>query len=326
MAGFFYTIRAKLTAKTVPPERAAASFASFSPVVTWGKSFEDRYRHWDKEQKPTRSSIQELTIYKKFIGPIAQGKKVLVLGPTPELRDFAAGCNATVVVADISPVCIEEATKYLTTADPRNEQRIVGNWLSLPFPDGYFDIVLGDMVLNQFPPDTKEREFLREMRRICAAAGKFVSRFIFTDPDFLPKSLPDAVQQRTEDPSLSRQEKVQAIAIMSLGCTYDRSSRLNNLYGAWKVLEELCATKEIGWRARSMVRDAIQHLKNNGLPGGRWWTYPSETGLMRLITEYFDITERAYATDQPFGRFLPVMSCAPKRSTQQPSPLHVDNP
>jgi len=196
MAGFFYTIRAKLTAKTVPPERAAASFASFSPVVTWGKSFEDRYRHWDKEQKPTRSSIQELTIYKKFIGPIAQGKKV----------------------------------------------------------------------------------------------------------------------------------KVQAIAIMSLGCTYDRSSRLNNLYGAWKVPEEPCATKEIGWRARSMVRDAIQHLKNNGFPGGRWWTYPSETGLMRLITEYFDITERAYATDQPFGRFLPVMSCAPKRSTQQPSPLHVDNP
>ena len=322
MTGFFHTIRAKLTAKTASPGRSASSLASFAPVVGWGRSFEDRYKHWDKEQRLTRPSPQDLAIYKKFIGPIAQGKKVLVLGPTPELRDLVAGHN--VVVADRSPTCIEEATKYLTTADPRNEQGVVGDWLSLPFPDGYFDIILGDMVLNQFPPG-KEEGFLRNVRRICADTGKFVSRFSFTNPDFLPKHLPSEVKRRIDAPFLSRQEKVYAIANMALACTHDRSLRLNNLYGAWTVLEELCTTKEIGWRARSMVRDAVRNLKNNGFPGDRWWVCASETELVRLITEYFDITERAHTTDQPFGRFLPIMSCAPKKSTQRPSPLHVDN-
>ncbi len=323
MMGFFRTIRAKLTAKTASPERAAASFAQFDPVVTWGKSFEDRYKHWDKEQRLTRPSPRELEIYKKLVGPITQRKKVLVLGPTPELRDLVAGHD--VVVADRSPTCIKEATKYLTTADPRSEQQVVGDWLSLPFPDGYFDIVLGDLVLNQFPPG-KEEGFLRKVSRICAGTGKFVSRFSFTNPDFLPKHLPSEAKLRIDAPFLSRQEKVQAIANMALACTYDRPLRLNNLYGAWTVLDDLCATKGGARRARSMVRDAIRHLKNNGLPGDRWWVCASETELVRLITEYFYITERAYTTDQPFGRFLPIMSCAPKELTQQPSPFHVDNP
>src|SRR3989338_5118674 len=280
------------------------------PKGVWGKGFEERYKQWDKEGRPTRPSPQEIEIYRRFLGPLSREKKILILGPTPELRDLVAGYP--VVVTDMSLSNIHEATKYLTQANAVEETHVENDWLSLPFPRGFFDLILGDIVLNQFMPGEQEKKFLQVIKKLCTPEGRFISRFIFLDPSFTSQNLGGKLKRITRDTSFSRGEKVFLIANAALCCTAEHALRLNNLYFSWTMLEYLLASGDFDYFTRGLIGDAIKYLKENGFPGGRWWSYPMEADLLNLVSAYFKILQKDYASDNGGGKLFSILYCVPK--------------
>ncbi|MBU1891119.1 class I SAM-dependent methyltransferase [Patescibacteria group bacterium] len=73
--------------------------------------------------------------------------RVLVLGATPELRDYALKNGAQVTVLDQSTEAIEKMTS-LMDSDTANEITIAGNWLDMSLDDAQFDFVWGDAISN----------------------------------------------------------------------------------------------------------------------------------------------------------------------------------
>ncbi|MFY9462432.1 MAG: class I SAM-dependent methyltransferase [Candidatus Sungiibacteriota bacterium] len=292
------------------PKKATPVSSAHSAVHIWGRNYEERYKSWDKEGRLTRPSSQEIEIYRRFMGPLSGRENILVLGPTPELRDLASGCR--VVVADLSFTNIITAAKYLKRARPEAESHIESDWLSLSYPPGYFNIILGDLVLNQFPPGKKEKKFFETMRRLCAPSGCFISRFIFLNSTFQPENLRYKVGRILERKWLSHREKVFATATAAVCCAADHSIRMNNLYMAWVLLEDLLKSGGFNWYERKAIKRAVSYLKENGLPGGRWWSYSTEEYLLDLVTKHFIIADRRHATDHPAESLLPLFRCIPK--------------
>lgn len=72
----------------------------------------------------------------------------LVLGATPELRDIILSYGHTLTTVDHDQLALEDKTKQMHYAHHPNEEVITDDWLSVHFPKGTFDVVLGDGVLT----------------------------------------------------------------------------------------------------------------------------------------------------------------------------------
>jgi len=100
-----------------------------------------------------------------------------VLGSTPETRDLVLKHGGELTSIDISMEMILKTDKFLTSKDKdKNKETIIrGDWLKNPTQDGYFDVVLGDGVLNNVSIDDQSR-FLEKINRILKPGGYMILR------------------------------------------------------------------------------------------------------------------------------------------------------
>ena len=108
-------------------------------------------------------------------------------GPGTITADLAAVvAPGTLVAVDAAPEVLEEAR---VTAEARGAGNVVfeqADALSLPYPDGRFDVVHAHQVLQHLPDPVAA---LREMRRVCRRGGIVAARdgdyggFLWTPPD-----------------------------------------------------------------------------------------------------------------------------------------------
>lgn len=286
--------------------------ANFLSMKAWGQTYDERYPSWDREGKMTRPSPSEVEIYKQFLSPVVgENKRILVLGPTPELRDIVAENDP--VVVDISFKTIISASSYLKKASIDNETWIKCDWMKLPFPPAYFDVIIGDLVSNQFPPGEREEKFLDTIKNLCTPSGHFISRFMFKRTGLTKEQLENRISFLCAEPSLLKREKIFAVVNNALAHTCDDDLRLNNLYSAWRALEEILSSRRYDTKTKNIVKDSIVYLKENGFPGGRWWTPPSEKNLISLLNKYFVIKNRGHAQDYPDAPYFPIMDCVPRK-------------
>ena len=275
--------------------------------------FEKKYLHWDREGRMIRPSHEDIKIYNEFIGPVSKNKKILILGPTTELRDLIAGHKATVVVADISFKSIIRASKFLTKARTEDEIWIKSNWVDLPFGNGYFDVILGDCVVNQFSPGSEETRFLEIISKLCAPNGHLISRFIIQSPRLMPVSLGDAAAFLSKTAYLQKREKASMLANAALVYTSDGASRRYNIDLAQIALENLLREQGFRFQERSIVRGALRYLKESGLTSGQWWAPPLEKELIHLLEIRYTIVHKKHARDYPAAYCFPIMDCIPKQ-------------
>jgi SAM-dependent methyltransferase len=136
---------------------------------------------WQKMTSPSRPSLGDVQIYGGFVKQIIKDNRnyrILVLGSTPELRNLILKLGLSkktdLYILDINSAMIQARSSFLEL-DAVKEQRIIGDWLNMPFKDNFFDIVLGDEILINVVKDDRN-ELLQEIYRVLKSGGAFITR------------------------------------------------------------------------------------------------------------------------------------------------------
>ena len=155
------------------------------PAEQANYSYWGRQSHsWRQTVPPVRPSEGDIKIYEQFLRGKGDVKRVLILGSTPELREMVAReTNATIYVADESFSMLAGMLKFAPHVDPLKEKWIKDDWLALPLPAKFFDVILGDVVLHQVAPK-REHAFLQHMLFLLQDDGIFITRLFFLHQSF----------------------------------------------------------------------------------------------------------------------------------------------
>ena len=270
--------------------------------------WEKQADYWDLVPSPVRPSRNELAAYRTFWNTIPRKKRILILGSTPELRDLAAEEEgARVYVADFSPRMMLGMSKFTRRADPLKEKWVKDNWLELAFPERFFDVVLGDLVLQQFPPELEGR-FLGKVSSLVADHGVFLGRFHFLD-DRVRRAGMGSIITDALAAALTDKEKFSLIKFRVTWLSADLEKRKLDRRSASENFDEFVRAHHITHRVVRHVSEVLGANKDSY----RDWAPPSEDVLTKMLGARFTISERAVAGDYPDAEYYPILALAPLR-------------
>ena len=109
------------------------------------KEWKKTAKIWTILQPPYKPGSERIKLYKKFFQKYSPGKKVLLLGATPELRDMLAKDNCDVTLVDQSSAMLKAMTSLRRTKS--KEKIVIKNWLEY-HPKEKYDAIFGDTILN----------------------------------------------------------------------------------------------------------------------------------------------------------------------------------
>lgn len=264
--------------------------------------WENQVYSWDNYPSPIRPSRGDIGIYRNFLKQKTAKKNILILGATPELRDLVAEeAGAKIYVADFSYRMPYAMLKYTKHADPLKERWIKDNWLELPFPQGFFDVILGDLVLQQLPPQIEDA-FLKKMRLLLKQDGIFISRFQFLDEEFQKQNIDDIVRKTLNSP-LTENQKFILLKLRLIWLFADLASRQLNRRTSAQKFKEFVEKYEIKDPLLERVRDSLTADMNSC----RNWSPPEEKELTRIVSEHFIIADRKNSSDYEEARYYPIL-------------------
>ncbi|MDP2630980.1 MAG: class I SAM-dependent methyltransferase [Candidatus Uhrbacteria bacterium] len=263
-------------------------------------------RFWDVTPIPVRLSENTVEMYRRFLQKNAEkweGKRILMLGSTPELRDLLAEeASAKIYVADFSEQMPQAMLRFTKRVDPQKEEWIKANWLDLPFPERFFDVIVGDLVLQQFPPE-KELVFLEKVRNLLKSDGVFISRFQFLDKTYYNEENLAEVISKTLDGTLGDRQAISLLKLRILWSYTDLEKRTLNRRIAIKKLTDYIAVNNL---SSPRLREVLKLLltEKDSL---RNWSPPEEKELTNILSRYFTISEIKIASDHEDARYFPII-------------------
>lgn len=273
------------------------------PWVAYSKRYDKLY--WPPG-KPTK---QERKIYRKFIREcFRKGRlkraKILLLGATPSLRDELAKFNAEVTLIDLSKNIIRAMNRLIN--HKKKEIIVEGNWIRTPLPAGYFDIVIGDIVLANIDAKNRDR-FLKEVKRVLKPRGYWIHRLFY---------MPSGWGYDTTEKILKKFSKMRH--------NYDRNTELfecflTNTYNpkthevyTSKIKEALKKYWKNGryvYPDNNKVEELMNRAHEMWKPFKKMWHTGTKKDVFLWISKYFDIVKEDYATDHFFGESFPILLC-----------------
>lgn len=157
--------------------------------------------HWNTVNKnrrvftsPWAPSNGDIFLYKKYIQSLARiPKRVLVLGGTPALRRLLFSLSLFPVVIDQSSITLQYTSRLLGKNIVGKERHFKSDWRHIPFPDGFFDLIIGDLVLFQFLPE-EQNLFLSSIKKHIAPKGVFITRIHHVSPRVYEKEVSHIIQ------------------------------------------------------------------------------------------------------------------------------------
>lgn len=271
--------------------------------------WEQQAEYWSTTPSPIRPSTHDLDGYQHFLERCSRSDRVLILGSTPELRDLVSKHGvAEVCLADFSyrmPATMLQFTRHV---EPARETWVKANWFNLPFPTGFFDIILGDLVLQQFPPKL-EPKFLERIGRLLRDDGAFIGRFHFLGPELQRGTIAEVVAQ-TLGSDLSDHEKFILLKLRTLWLFADVQNReLRRDISAAK-LGEFVNTIE---NKPPLLKD-VYAATTADRDSYRRWSPPSEAALFHTLSQSFSIRERVHARDYPEAHYYPLLKLIPRHT------------
>lgn len=133
---------------------------------------------WQRITSPGRPTPEEIGIYLDFSRSLLEREqaKVLIMGATPELREMLAPFqnNAQITLADINLEMMQAMTSLVANPN-NNEIWIRSNWLEVPVPENYFDLILADFTYENLPFEFQDQYFTN-IARWLKEDGKYVGR------------------------------------------------------------------------------------------------------------------------------------------------------
>lgn len=199
-------------------------------------------RHERRERNPLHRLVEALLPRDWRIVPVesyARGR-VLVVGCAGGIETLALGA----VGLDVDFPALRVAADLASHADGASARFLAASGADLPFPDGAFDSVLSDNVVEHLPETILHRHF-REVVRVLKPGGLYA----FTTPNrlFDDSGTPDHVSLHT----YGEWEAIVAEAGFALSTTpRRRSGKLEAL--SWKIRAESRARLRWGLSRRGL--------------------------------------------------------------------------
>lgn len=159
-------------------------------VPTWGKELA---LTWTNYLPPCRPSVNEMFIYDTYARMLKEAieKKqidILVLGSTPEFRDWGFQEQMNVTVMDYSIEYHDAITREMRHKNV-NDKLVNRKWQDMDF-EGDFDIVVGDLVIGNVVID-ELASLVAAISRALRPGGYFMTKSFFWMDDYNPCLLPD---------------------------------------------------------------------------------------------------------------------------------------
>lgn len=152
----------------------------------WGK---DLAHIWTNNVAPSRPSYSEMCVYTKYLRQIQARVnhpiRLLVLGSTPEFRDWGYEENLQISVVDRSREYYEEVTREIRHKNLK-ETLYISSWEEMKF-DKDFDIIIGDLSIGNVEP-SKFEQFLINISNALDDNGMFLGKSFIWPEDLLCKS------------------------------------------------------------------------------------------------------------------------------------------
>ena len=148
----------------------------------WGKKLA---RIWTNNVAPSRPSCSEICIYTNYLRKIQEKAhrpiKLLILGSTPEFRDWGYDENLEIYVVDKSKDYYEEVSREIRHKNLK-ETVYYCKWEDMRFTEKY-DIIIGDLSIGNVE-QTRFKEFLHNIHDTLSDNGIFIGKsFIWSDDE-----------------------------------------------------------------------------------------------------------------------------------------------
>lgn len=150
---------------------------------------------WTYDVPPSRPSVAELAYYAKWANEYrnrAQRRlKMLILGSTPEFRDWGYEEYAEVAVVDCSIEYYSTISREMRHK-AAEEELFISRWEDMSFNEE-FDLVIGDLVLGNVDPNRFD-EFISRVADALCPGGLFMGKSFIWDKEATQEP-PEAIIQ-----------------------------------------------------------------------------------------------------------------------------------
>ena len=262
---------------------------------------------WDKTVSPVRPSNEDIKIYRNLLRGEGRKHHILILGSTPELRDLVSReTNAKIYLADFSVSMPSAMLSFTRDVDVFRETWVKSNWLDLPFPEKFFDVILGDVVLHQVSPSL-ESALLEKIKYMLKDDGAFITRLFFLDDNFTRQDL-ENITSLVLSGSFSNEEKTSLIALQTVWLFADLKKRRFNRKVAEKRFGEMMTKRNDNNPILRRVHDILINDKNSY----RVWSPPDEKELTHTLAQSFQIITRKHASNSIYSEYFPIVLLRPE--------------
>lgn len=246
-------------------------------------------RIWTKTVGPSRPTISELAIYDKYAKILQKNSpeklKILVLGSTPEFRDWGFENNFDITVMDCNPDYYEEVTREIRHKCIK-EKLIVKKWQELDSENEY-DIIIGDLAIGNIPPNDLEN-FLIKVSRALTINGIFLGKSLFNDKSYTPLTPRKLVEKYYNDGTWHPYSYF--VYDLSIYCM--DSNNMLSFPKQYSVLEDL--------NQKGILKDeTFEYFKNVGWDSDMKFLFhiPNLDDYEKLLNTYLSIFAIEYGND-----------------------------
>lgn len=246
---------------------------------------------WRRYGPPARPTEGDIRIFERHARRAVRDKTgwALVLGATPELRDLLAKMSFRVTAVDNGLRMLLAMTTLLTQVAER-ENLVVGEWLTLPFGDDLFDLIIGDRSFNMLPVSRLD-SLMVELWRVLRPEG-LLSTSLYVHAIGRP------LQQVLSEWGLGKSRIFADLWFWALYSSYDETSQTVDTKS---YLDELDKLYEDGHLPQSTYR-LFRNIEKR--PGKI--TVPKSADFESLLAKYYTILSKEHSSDFDFCKFTPV--------------------
>ena len=270
-----------------------------------------RMKRWYKA--PGAPSKSDLMIYRRYWHQIFGkeiGVKALVLGSTPQLRDLLYELRAEVTIIDINFEMSLAMTELLKKAKPDREVWIKANWLNNPLADNYFDVILGDVVLENVPTPLQPK-FFQQLRKILKPGGFWLAKFEVVPDDWQIWPLEKTLAYYAHLPY--RANRFEELYCHLLADTFD-SGKVDSVSSAriFKRIKKYYKNNQ--WHhPDKKVQRLLRQMWQMWRPFDKVWSQARASTIKQKVSKYFEILAQDQAKDYLLAETMPIWLCQIKK-------------
>ncbi|OGM27205.1 hypothetical protein A2627_01760 [Candidatus Woesebacteria bacterium RIFCSPHIGHO2_01_FULL_39_28] len=264
---------------------------------------------------PSCPSAGDISIYDKYIKKVFETKpdsSILMLGTTPKIRGLLQNIGITnYIIADFSTRMMINNLNLSVNIDPEKEIWIKTDWTDLSSLLRPVNCVLGDLILNQFPPD-EQSFFLEKISMLLDDGGFFIIRdhvinkkiINFTPEQIITESLKGILQEnfRTVMATLFYRLRDK---LRDAGKQTAIPTKIAKVLIAYRPDGEL-ETRLL----RSLLLEVLRRSRDNLEINAQ-----TQEELESMITKFFHIEEKTLATDYEDAEYFPLYILKKKITT-----------